>query len=49
MQVSWRFAEGILLADEERIPTFSQVDTYVVIKSQSFWLVAAHIMQEKEP
>jgi hypothetical protein len=22
VQVSWRFAEGILLADEERIPTF---------------------------
>jgi hypothetical protein len=49
VQVSWRFAEGILLAIEERIPSFSQVDTYVVIKSQSFWLVAAHIMQEKEP
>jgi len=49
VQVSWRFAEGILLADEKRIPSFSQVDTYVVIKSQSFWLVAAHIMQEKKP
>lgn len=49
VQVSWRFAEGILLADVERIPSFSQVDTFVVIKSQSFWLVAAHIMQEKEP
>jgi len=49
VQVSWRFAEGILLADEKRIPSFSQVDTYVGIKSQSFWLVAAHIMQEKKP
>ena len=48
VQVSWRFAEGILLAEEERIPSFSQVDTYVVIKSQSFWLVAAHIMQGKK-
>jgi hypothetical protein len=47
--VSWRFAEGILLADEKRIPSFSRLDTYVVIKSQSFWLVAAYIMQEKEP
>jgi len=49
VQVSWRFAEGILLADEKRIPSFSRLDTYVVIKSQSFWLVAAYIMQEKEP
>ena len=49
VQVFWRFPEGILLADEERIPSFSQVDTYVVIKQQSFWLVAAYIMQEKEP
>ena len=48
VQVSWRFAEGILLADEERIPSFSQVDTYVVIKSQGVWLVAAHNMQEQK-
>ena len=49
LQVSWRFTEGILLVDRDRIPPFSQVDTFVVIKSQSAWLVAAHVMQEKKP
>jgi uncharacterized protein (TIGR02246 family) len=47
-QVSWQFAEGILLVDGERIPPFLQVDTYVVIKSQRVWSVAAHKMQEKK-
>ena len=49
VQVSWTFAEGILLADGKRIPPFSELDTYVVVKSQSDWLVAAHYMQEKKP
>ncbi len=48
VQVSWQFAEGILLVDGERIPPFLQVDTYVVIKSQRVWSVAAHNMQEKK-
>jgi uncharacterized protein (TIGR02246 family) len=48
VQVSWQFAEGILLVDGERIPPFLQVDTYVVIKSQGVWSVAAHNMQEKK-
>jgi uncharacterized protein (TIGR02246 family) len=48
VQVSWRFAEGILLVDGDRIPSFSQVDTFVVIKSQGVWLVAAHNMQEQK-
>jgi uncharacterized protein (TIGR02246 family) len=49
VQASWRFAEGILLVDGDRVPPFSQIDTYVVIKSQDSWLVAAHNMQEKKP
>ena len=49
VQASWKFPEGILLIDGERIPPFSQVDTYVVIKSQNAWFVAAHNMQEKKP
>jgi len=48
VQVSWRFTEGILLVDGDRIPPFSQVDTFVVIKSQGVWLVAAHNMQEQK-
>jgi len=47
VQVSWRFAEGILLTDGERIPAYSQVDTYVLIKRKNVWLVAAHNMQER--
>ena len=47
VQASWRFAEGILLTDGERIPPYSQVDTYVLIKRKNVWLVAAHNMQEK--
>ena len=35
--------------DGERIPPFSQIDTYVVIKSQNSWFVTAHNMQEKKP
>ncbi len=48
VQVSWQFGEGILLADGFRIPPFSQIDTFVVIKSRGAWLVAAHNMQEKK-
>lgn len=47
VQASWEFPNGIFLVDGERIPSFSQVDTFVVIKSQYVWLVAAHNMQEK--
>lgn len=49
VQASWRFAEGILLVDGERVPPFSQIDTYVVFKSQNSWFVTAHNMQEKKP
>jgi len=49
VQASWRFSEGILLVDGERVPPFSQIDTYVVIKSQNGWFVATHNMQEKKP
>jgi uncharacterized protein (TIGR02246 family) len=49
VQSSWQFAEGILLVDGEHIPPFLQVDTYVVVKSQGVWSVAAHNMQEKKP
>ena len=49
VQVSWQFAEGILLVDGERIPPFLQIDTYVLIKSQGGWSVAAHNIQEKKP
>jgi hypothetical protein len=48
VQASWRFSEGILLADGERMPPFSQVDTYVLIKSQGVWLIFAHNMQEQK-
>jgi hypothetical protein len=46
VSASWRFPEGILLVDGDRIPAFSQVDTYVAIKSQGRWLIAVHEMQE---
>lgn len=46
VQVSWQFSEGILLTDGFRIPAFSQLDTFVVIKAQGAWFVAAHNMQE---
>jgi len=49
VQASWQFPEGILLVDGDRIAPFSQVDTYVVIKSQNGWLIAAHNMQDKTP
>jgi uncharacterized protein (TIGR02246 family) len=49
VRVSWRFAEGILLADGERFPAFLEVDTYIVIKSHGSWLIATHNMQEKRP
>ena len=48
VQVSWRFTEGILLVDGDRIPPFSQIDTFFVIKSQGVWLVAAHNVQEQK-
>jgi ketosteroid isomerase-like protein len=47
VQVSWQLSEGILLVDGDRIPPFSEIDTYVVTKTQDVWLVAAHNMQEK--
>ena len=49
VQVSWQFSEGILLVDGDRIPPFSEIDTYVVTKTQGVWLVAAHNMQDKKP
>ena len=48
MQESWKFSEGILLVDGARIPPFSEVDTYVVTKTQGVWHVAAHNMQGKK-
>lgn len=48
VQMSWQFASGILLTDGSRIPPYSQIDIYVVTKSQSKWLVAAHSIQEKK-
>jgi uncharacterized protein (TIGR02246 family) len=48
VQVSWQFSEGILLVDGDRIPPFSEIDTYVVTKTQGVWLVAGHNMQEKK-
>ena len=49
VQASWRFTDGILLVDGDRIPPFSETDTFVVMKSQGVWLIAAHNMQEKRP
>ena len=49
VQVSSQFTEGISLVDGDRIPPFSQTDTFVVVKSQGVWLIAAHNMQEKRP
>ena len=49
VQMSWQFASGILLTDGSRIPPYSQIDIYVVTRSQSKWLIAAHYMQEKRP
>ena len=48
VQIIWRYPNGILLVDGERLPPFSQADTFVVIKSHGTWLVAAHNMQEKK-
>jgi hypothetical protein len=47
--VSWQSSEGILLVDGDRIPPFSEIDTYVVTKMQGVWLVAAHNMQKNRP
>jgi hypothetical protein len=49
VQVSWQFADEILLVDGKRTPPFLQVDTYVVIKQQRVWSVAAHNIREKKP
>ena len=49
VQMSWQFASGILLTDGSRIPPYSQIDVYVVTKSQSEWMVAAHYMQKETP
>ena len=49
VQTTWQFPEGIVLTDGDRIPPFSQADTFVVTKFQSVWLIAAHNMQEKQP
>jgi len=49
VQASWRFTEGILLVDGDRIPAFSGTDTFVVMKSQGRWLIAVHNIQEKRP
>lgn len=49
VQVSCSFAQGILLVDDERIPSFSQVDTFVVTKTRGVWLITAHNIQEKRP
>ena len=48
VHLTWQFSEGILLADGARIPPFAQLDTFIVTKSQSVWLVAAHNMQENK-
>ena len=49
VQASSRFTKGISLVDGDRIPPFSQTDTFVVMKSQGRWLIAAHNMQEQRP
>ena len=49
VQVSWRFPDGILLVDGDRIPPFSETDTFVVVKSHDIWSIAAHNIQEKRP
>ena len=46
VQVSCEFKEGILLADGDRIPPFSEIDTFMLTKSDGIWLIAAHNMQE---
>ena len=47
VRVSWRFPEGILLVDGDRLSPFSQLDTYLVVKSDGTWPIAAHNMQRK--
>ena len=47
--VSWQFSEEILLVDGDRIALFSEIDTYVVTKTEGVWLIAAHNMKEKKP
>jgi uncharacterized protein (TIGR02246 family) len=49
VSVSLLVAEGILLVDGERIPPYSELDTYIVVKVHGVWLVAAHNMHEKKP
>ena len=48
VQIIWRYPDGILLVDGQGLPPFSQVDTFVVIKSNGTWLVGAHNMQERK-
>ena len=48
VHLTWEFPEGIPLVDGDRFPPFAQVDTFIVTKSQSVWLVAAHNMQENK-
>jgi len=48
-EVSLQYQRGILLVDGERLPPFSEVDTFVVVKARSGWLVAAHNVHRSEP
>jgi len=48
VQMSWQFASGILLTDGSRIPPYSQIDIFVLTKSQSEWRVAAHYILGKK-
>ena len=48
VQMSWQFASGILLTDGSRIPPYSQIDIFVLTKSQSEWRVAAHYILERK-
>ena len=49
VQASWQFVDGILLVGGDRIAPYSEIDTFVVTKTDKTWLCALHIMQEKKP
>ena len=49
VQASWRFPPPPPPPPPPRMPPFSQTDTFVVMKTQGVWLIAAHNMQEKRP
>ena len=49
VQVICTFPEGILLVDGERLPSFSQVETFVVTRRKGVWVIAAHNMQAQMP